>query len=248
MMPRYLNTAMTTKTEQRRLERLLLGQEQLLAEAHCILAEEQSKDDVLRAVVLSSTTRKPVHNAIADADPARIFSEAAIRELCMKYRLRFLDSGLFKGELPDAAVVALRRLEQRQGAPMRGFKILAPTERFKLCDSEVDPMLFVPLGNGRHYLVHRWGGELNPLRSTIHWPLRTPAHLALTVFMLATVLAFAVPNSMLIGDPEAPWWGWHRGLFLVWTSMVFASFTLFGWFAFFGQFSSQAWNSRYFNG
>jgi hypothetical protein len=38
-----------------------------------------------------------------------------------------------------------------------------------------------------------------------------------------------------------------RLLLLFWSTMFFGGFTVFGWFAFFGQFSNHSWNSRYFN-
>lgn len=237
---------MNTRTETQRLERLLLGQESFLQEVYGILAQEQERDDILRAMVLSSRGGRAV-NHIPSPEPDRVFDERTIRKMCTRYRLRFLEAGAFKGDIPPQAIAALRALEERVGEPLRGFRILAPTERFKLCDSEADSLLFVPLGDGRHYLVHQWGGELNVFRKVVNWPLRGPIQLATTVLFLAMLFASVVPNTLIMGDPAAPWWGWPRFLFMVWTSMVFASFTLFGWFAFFGQFSAQAWNSRYFN-
>lgn len=81
----------------------------------------------------------------------------------------------------------------------------------------------------------------------MNWPLRTPAHLATLVVLFGVVLSMFVPTGILTSDPAASFWGLHRFLFLFWSIMVSASFTVFGWFAFFGQFSTDAWNSKYFN-
>ncbi|MBP6644068.1 MAG: hypothetical protein KA186_13320, partial [Flavobacteriales bacterium] len=132
-------------------------------------------------------------------------------------------------------------------APLTSFMLMAPASRFKLCDSELDPLLFVPMDNDLYYLVHKWGNDLGPIRRIVNWPLRTPAHLATLVVLFGLVLSLFVPTGILTSDPSASFWGLHRLLFLFWSIMVSASFTVFGWFAFFGQFSNDAWNSKYFN-
>ncbi|MEO8590508.1 MAG: hypothetical protein ABI432_14120 [Flavobacteriales bacterium] len=235
---------MATSTERDRLERMLRGQLQLVEQVHQWLREEQKHDDILRAVVLSS--RKERAAVIHGIDPDRVFSATTIRKLCVKYRLRFLDGALYKGQLPNQAVQAVRVLERKADAPLTSFKIMAPAERFRLCDSEVDPLLFVPLGKDTYYLVHKWGNDLAWHRVLLNWPFRSPVQLMLSVLLAAMVLASLVPSQWL--SPDAPvFFNGQRLMLLFWSTMVCAGFTAFGWFAFFGQFSAQAWNSRYFN-
>jgi hypothetical protein len=231
---------MATSTEHERLEQVLRGQHALMDEVHQWLEEEQKQDDILRAVVLSARREKITE--ILGLPEDRIFTTGTIRSLCVKYRLRFLDAGLFKGEIPPQALHGIRQLERKAGAPLTSFKIMAPAARFRLCDSEVDPLLFVPVGADRYYLVHKWGNDLSPWRMVLGWPTRHPLTLA------ATVVAFAVLIGTLMPAHLLELWGVHRVLFTLWCTMVCISFTLFGWFAFFGQFSVHAWNSRYFNG
>lgn len=236
---------MAAHTERERLERLLLGQENLMAEVHLILAEEQKLDDLLRAMVLSSNEEKPTR--IRMIEPERVFHRDTIRSLCLRYRLRFLPGGSFKGPIPDKAVHALRMLERKAETPITSFMLMAPATRFKLCDSEADPLLFVPLDGDRYYLVHKWGNDLSPMREVVNWPLRNAATLSVLVVLVAWVLALLVPTSLITDEPGASFWGAHRFAMMLWSTMVCASFTVFGWFAFFGQFSADAWNSRYFN-
>ncbi len=228
-----------------RLQRILLGQMQVLEEVHGILDEEQKKDDVLNAVVLSS--HGSGINRIARLDPERVFRADAIRRICIKYRLRFLDAGRFKGALPPRALFEIRRLEARADGPLTGFKVMAPAERFRLCDSDADPLLFVPVGTDHFYLVHKWGRGLNWRRALRAWPSRGPVQLAFSVLLFAVVAAALLPTRIITSDPQAAWWGAHRLIALWWTTMVSASFTVFGWFAFFGQFSKEAWNDKHFN-
>ncbi len=236
---------MATRTEIERLERLLLGQEDLLGEVHSLLAEEQKQDDLIRAMVLSASGDRPVR--VRGMDPDRVYHLDSIKALCIRYRLRFLPSGLFKGDIPNQTVHAIRALERKVESPMSSFLMMAPADRFQLCDTEVDPLLFVPLGEGCYYLVHKWGSDLSPLRAALNWPFRTLAHLAVSVLVLGVVLALFVPSELIANDPNASFWGGPRLLMMFWSTMVCASFTVFGWFAFFGQFSAEAWNSRYFN-
>lgn len=230
---------MATHLERQRLEKILLGQHQVLEEVYDLLEQEQKHDDVIRAVVLGSRKATPVR--IPHPDPERVYHVDTIRELCITYRLRFLEAGLFKGPIPPQAVHAIRVLEKRTGVPMQGFHIMAPGDRFKLCDSEVDPLLFVPLGDDLYYLVHKWGNDLSRWRMIKGLPVRTPAHLAAAVLVLAVILTWSVPEQWLMA------WQVNRFLMLVWNTLVLTSFTVFGWFAFFGQFSVHNWNSRYFN-
>lgn len=208
-------------------------------QVHEVLAEEQKRDDIIRAVVLSSNRERIVEIDRPDLD--RVFHASTIKAMCVKYRLRFLDAGLFKGDLPAQAILGVRELERRASGPLMSFKIMAPAARFKLCDSEVDPLLFIPVGNDNYYLVHKWGNDLSWTREIRGWSVRTPIHLGATVLVLAALIAMLFPGEALAQ------WGVHRLFLFVWTSMVLTSFTVFGWFAFFGQFSSQAWNSRFFN-
>lgn len=236
---------MAAHTERDRLERLLLGQERVMQEVHLLLAEEQKQDDLLRAIVLSGMSPSPM--LINGMDPERIYHRDSIRAMCVRYRLRFLPGGLFKGPLPGQAVHALRALERKTTTPLTGCMIMAPGERFKLCDSEVDPLLFVAIGYDRYYLVHKWGHDLSPLRAVLNWPVRNVVNLSATVLVLAVLLALLIPTGLISGAPHAPYWGGHRIFAMFWSAMVCASFTVFGWFAFFGQFSTESWNSRYFN-
>lgn len=237
---------MASRTEHERLEQLLRGQAEVLQEVHLILGEENKHDALLRATVMASLKEHAAE--LRGLDPNRVFQRGTIRALCVRYRLRFLPAGLFKGALPNTAIHAIRELERKATAPITGYMMLAPGARFKLCDSEVDPLLFVPLGDGTYYLVHRWGNDLSPWRAVWNWPLRNVGTLTTTVVLFACVLALLVPTWLISGDPQAGYWGLHRLLMMVWSSLVCASFTVFAWFAFFGQFSTEAWNSRYFNG
>lgn len=225
--------------------RSLRGSTAFLEAVKGILEEEQKTDDVLRAMVLSSRGDRP--NSIKGLDLDRVHHEDAIRNVCIKYRLRFLEGGLFKGGIPLQAVHELRLLEARAAAPLSGFRIMAPSSHFRLCDAEGDPLLFVPLGNGLYYLVHQWGGDLAWHRALLNWPVRTAYHLAATVLLMALMIAAVAPFEFVNAPGTSGYWTGGRTLFFFWTAMVLMGFTAFGWMAFFGKFSADAWKSKHFN-
>ena len=228
-----------------RLELLLRGQGDILQQLHGILDSEQKRDDAMEAYVLSSL--KPASNVVLDPEPWRVFHRDEIRNCCVKYRLRFLPAGRFKGKLPMQALYALRQLEARTVMPLEGFMIMAPAKRFKLCDCDSDPLLFVPLDDDLYYLIHRWGTDMRPWRAVMGWPVRGLKELSITVLVAGLIIGAMLPISFLSTDPAATWWSGNRLFGFFWTTVFLAASTVFSWFTFFGQFSTEAWNSKTFN-
>lgn len=224
---------------------LLRGQGEVIQEVYSVLEAEEKKDALVRASILSSL--EPGGNRIPGVNMARIFHEEDIRRVCVKYRLRFLPAGRFKGAIPHEAVIAVRQLEAKAGATLKGYKIMAPAKRFRLCDTDADPFLFVPVGGDCYYLVHKWGRDMHPLRAVWTWPVRNWLNLVATTAVLAALLGAIMPTAWITPVPDAPWWGGYRFGAFFWAAMVVGAASSFSWFAFYGQFSDQAWKSKTFN-
>lgn len=79
------------------MERILLGQEALVNEVRTWLDEEDTADAMVEAAIRSSGDDRM--NTLRGLSPARIFGRGAIRDLCVRYRLRFLPSALYKAEI-----------------------------------------------------------------------------------------------------------------------------------------------------
>ena len=103
--------------------------------------------------------------------PEKIFHITQIKTICVEYRLRFLDSSLFKNTIPAEAITKIRWLEKKHNTQLEGFKIIAPSKAFHLINYD-DPLLFVPIGNDYYYLIHQWGEEINPWRKLIVLPIK----------------------------------------------------------------------------
>lgn len=233
------------QTREDELADILKGQSSLLQEAYSILEQEEKQDEVVQAAIRSN--RKEQHNDLTGLDPARIFDLETIRRTCIKYRLRFLVSGRYKGEIPGAAVRAVRHLEAQAGKHVKGFMIMAPAERFQLSDCDTDPILFVPVGAGSYYMVHRWGRDMRPWRLALGWPLRDWPQFVALAFAASLLIGSLIPTAWVSAQAGAPWWGTYRLGAIFCTTMLVGAITSYTWWAFFGQFSKDAWNCKTFN-
>ncbi len=172
----------------------------------------------------------------------KIYHLRHIKEICIVYRLRFLDSRYFKGDVPKEAISKIRQLEREHETNLEGFKIVAPSKLFKLKDKN-DPLLFVPLGNDYFYFIHKWGNDLQPLRKLIMWPFKNIVNLALVVFALSYLVTLMFPLDLFTKTTSG---------YEFWILFFFMFKCLVAVVAFYGiakgkNFSNAIWNSKYFN-
>lgn len=175
-------------------------------------------------------------------DIGDIYSLDQIKEICVDYRLRFLDSKYFKGEIPHKAISKIKHLEGLHGIEIKNFKIIAPSKLFKLEDKD-DPLLFAPIGNDYFYLVHKWGNDLHPLRKLFMWPFRNIANLTVLVAMISYLVTLMVPEGLFSKtNSTAEFW-----IIYFFTFNSIASIVIFYGFAMGKNFNSAIWNNKYFN-
>jgi predicted neutral ceramidase superfamily lipid hydrolase len=87
------------------------------------------------------------------------------------------------------------------------YRILAPSEMFRLTSLDKDPLLLYRFQvRGTYYfkLVHQWGGDLSKWRAVINYPLRSMKHLIIScmlfwmTFLLALTANIGIsPSSTL---------------------------------------------------
>ena len=170
----------------------------------------------------------------------RIYHLDQIREVCIDYRLRFLDIKYFKNDLPESAHQAINKIETDHGTALADFKVMAPSVLFRL-ERKDDPLLFVPLGNNYYYLVHKWGNDLHPLRKLLMWPFKNIWNLLLTVLAVSFVATEITPMDLFTKTPDqASYWMLYFFMF-----KAIASIVLFYGFALGKNFNPAIWNSKY---
>ena len=163
-----------------------------------------------------------------------------IQKLCVKYRLRFLDTHLFKGEYPSELFSIIPKLEAKHNTKLENFRIMAPSKLFRLRSHE-DPLLFVPIGNGYYYLVHKWGSDLKTFRRFLVWPFKNVNTLIFTSILLS-LISTAIGSVFFNNLSETE-------LFIIFIfnikSFVFITFYVF--FMMNKNFNETIWDSAYRN-
>jgi len=172
----------------------------------------------------------------------KIFHIDQIKQICIDYRLRFLNSKYFKGEIPPEAIYKIKQLEKNHDIEINGFKIVAPSKLFKLKDID-DPLLFAPIGNNYFYLIHKWGNDLHPLRKLMMWPFKNIVNLIVLVFLISYLVTLMVPQGLFSkSSSTAEFW---LVFFFMFKSI--AAIVIFYGFALGKNFNTAIWNSKYFN-
>ena len=170
----------------------------------------------------------------------KIYHLDQIREVCIQYRLRFLDIKYFKNNLPESAHQAIQDIETNHSTVLANFKVMAPSVLFRLQRKD-DPLLFVPMGNNYYYLVHKWGNDLHPLRKLLMWPFKNIWNLLLTVLAVSWVATEMTPMGLFTKNPDrASYWMLYFFMF-----KAIASIVLFYGFALGKNFNPAIWNSKY---
>lgn len=179
---------------------LVLEQASFLSNVKQLLDSEEQRDLTLvqnafpnstKSLVLEERSKMLKVNRLEDQFEGSVYTHSQIKDICMKYRLRFLSSGLFKGEVPFEAIVAIKekiknpKLKFLEDLSRRELTnnlfVVAPSEMFKLQDGNEnkkeririeklrkiaakDPALFLRLDESHYLFIKEWGNSFSPMR------------------------------------------------------------------------------------
>lgn len=187
----------------------------------------------------SSTIQNDLNFDLLDTD--KIFHLEQIKKICIDYRLRFLDSNIFKNEIPEEAVTKIRILQKEHNTTLNGFKIIAPSKSFHLLNYD-DPLLFVPIGNDYYYLIHKWGKEMNSLRRWVVLPFKNLWYFTVTSILISILISMLVPeNNLSKTVPLA-----SVIVFLFAFKSIYAVFAYY-FFMMGKNFNEEIWQRKYYN-
>lgn len=219
--------------------------DELLAVYQRMYAENDARDEQILLNIFGSEGQAQQLD-LQKLDPKRIYGVDEIKKVCVDYRLRFLDAKYFKGEIPYEAIAKVKRLQKDQNQEITGFKIIAPAPMFRLQEKDKDPLLFVNLGNGLYYLIHKWGGEISAWRKALVYPFRSFESLFKSIVALAFIIAMSVPSEVMMGPKDTT--SMHiRVIFFFYLFLAFSGLTALYGFSRMKNFSVALWKSKYFD-
>jgi len=228
-----------------RLQHLKIKQtneQDILQAVHKLLDADNRKDDLILET-LSNSNNTAHNDFVFDLlETERIYHIDQIKEICINYRLRFLDSKYFKGELPYEAISKIKALEKSHSTTLNGFKIIAPSKLFKLENAD-DPLLFAPIGNGYYYLIHKWGNDLSPFRKLLMWPYKSFGNLIITTILVSLLATGLFPEGVFSNKPNST----QAGMIFFFIFKSIAAIVIYYGFAAGKNFNTAIWDSKYFN-
>lgn len=205
-----------------------------------LLKDEEIKDQTI-IKHLHSGDGSIIH---LDTPNEHTFNLAEIENICVKYRLRFLDSKYFKRDFPYEAILKVKEFEKKHNTSISAFKIIAPDKAFDLQEENIDPLLFVQTNKDEYYLLHKWGNDLEWYRKYLYFPIRNIYTYFVSVMLISALIAFGIPEKWYnVADDNVinmqMWFTMHCfiGLFFF---MIFIGATSRT------SFSSMVWNKRSF--
>ena len=166
----------------------------ILKEAKAIL-EKAADDDVtlLSQMGLDHSIEKykeinnktsNLDSIIENLDKNRVFTVEQIKNVANKYRLKFLPTHLYKGNVDPVLTVKVKEFDEavsknnpsfikdlkyNQRQNKNSYYIMAPASEFELQERSKDPLCFIKLDDENYYLVHKWGNDLSEWRRITSW-------------------------------------------------------------------------------
>ena len=213
----------------------------VLAEVKAIFAENDLEREKLVQKISANRSVKVNQLQFDLLETDKIFHIEQIKAICIDYRLRFLDSNIFKNTIPDEAISKIRIMEKEHQTSLNGFKIIAPSKSFQLLNYD-DPLLFIPIGNNYYYLIHQWGHEISLWRKLFVLPIRNLWNFTLVTSIISLVVTLVIPsNNLSKSVPLA-----SIIIFLFAFKSIFAVFAYY-FFMMGKNFNEEIWQRQYYN-
>ena len=213
----------------------------ILEDVKAIFAENEIERELIKQTLQEKSSTKTNQLKFDLLETDKIFHLEQIKKICIDYRFRFLDSSIFKNEIPEEAISKIRDLEKKHDTKLEGFKIVAPSKAF-LLENYDDPLLFIPMGNDYFYLIHQWGNDMNSLRKWIVKPVKNISNFVITCVVVSLFLTVLTPSTEL--SKTVPMASLIIFLF-IFKSIV--AVTAYYFFMMGKNFNSEIWQRKYYN-
>lgn len=216
-------------------------EDKLLEEARQLLiAEKFSEKHILQNLKSYNRSFELVNEE--ESREEDLFRIEEIKKVCTNYRLKFLDSQLYPGEIPYEALLKIKDINKVQRKDIKHFKILAPVEDFKDTAKVQDTLLFAKTVYGNYCLIHQWGTPLKASRKWKYWPFRSFENLLICVLLVTLLITLAIPTRRLTTDIKADYLSMYRIAAFFHILILNGGFTIYLTVAFRLKFSGATWD------
>lgn len=229
------------KTLEREREKFPQPEERILEQVKFIFQENLfQKKNVLSHLKTYNQSFEFLNEDTLDKN--RIFHLSEIKNLCIKYHLKFLDVHYYRGKLPEEALEEINVLSLLNKKPVKNIKILAETDQFRSPKKYHDPILFAETQKGNFYLIHQWGNTVPGHRALTSFPLRSLENLIGTIAGLCILLTLTIPQPWIMDTTKIPYWDLHRFALFFHLFILLGAMTIFWMISFRKNFSSSSWD------
>jgi hypothetical protein len=227
----------------RERKRLLDAGEILLHDAKKILYDDQfTEKNILDNLKSYNKSFGLLDEENTDKD--LIFTKTEIKNICIRYRLRFLDSDMYTGEFPYESILKIKDLNALQRKDLKHFKIITTVDTLKDSSMNEDMLLFCETVYGNYYLIHRWGKPLPASRKWNYFFLRNFETILLFTILLSAFFTLITPTTLMTNDPKIEFFSMTRGALFFHVMIVNTGFVVFYLFKRNIPFSSSCWDSK----
>ncbi len=226
----------------------LRKEDQLILEVNRALTQQQfSKENVLQH--LDQYIRSFEYLDEENLEEHKLYRPQDIRQCCIRYRLKFLDTQFLKSELPYQAQLTTEQYMKEQRKKNIHLKVLGSEDAFR--SSQHDPKnsgvaLFAETVNGNYYLLQSWGAGIP--RSRWYWvfPVRSIESLMLCVILFSFIITLITPTILITSDKHALgfYFSLYRAAWFFHVFILVAAMVVFRFFAHKIYFSSSVWNTE----
>jgi hypothetical protein len=214
----------------------------LINEVKSLLENDSTTERVIANRILSGKTETSNEFGwIKNLESSRKYNVETIEKICTRFRLRFLESDLFKGDIPSEAIREVKRIEASIGTTFSTFKIIAPQERFNLKDSTKDPILMAELPNGQFYYIFQWGDDMKWYQEILKYPFRHIGALATSSSAIGLMVAILVPSQFEVVHSEF----FFRFFMFSMTTCLIMTLSVITAIMYSKDFSENVWNSKF---
>jgi hypothetical protein len=104
-----------------------ISEQRLLQDIYKILTEDSRKEERIEKALAGKEPKLANAFNFDLLETKNIYHLDQLKEICIDYRLRFLDTKYFKGDIPKEAIHKIKRLEKLHNIELQGYKIIAPS-------------------------------------------------------------------------------------------------------------------------